>query len=82
MCIRSAPFTASYVSDEMQSLHKQAETANIPILCEMGLDPGMDHMSAMKIIHEVQEDGVLLNLSSLCGGLPAQKLQITLALQI
>jgi hypothetical protein len=38
----------------------------------MGLDPGMDHMSAMKVIHEVQERGdAITHFSSVCGGLPA-----------
>ena len=41
--------TASYVSDEMAALRPKAEAAGVPILCEMGLDPGMDHMSAMKV---------------------------------
>ena len=42
------------------------------ILAEMGLDPGMDHMSAMKVIHEVQERGdSIVAFSSVCGGLPA-----------
>ena len=74
MCISSQTplVTASYVSDEMQDLHQQAKDAKIPILCEMGLDPGMDHMSAMKIIDEVHEDGGFIeSFSSLCGGLPA-----------
>jgi len=64
--------TASYVSEEMKSLHEDAVQANIPILCEMGLDPGMDHMSAMKVIDEIHRDGgSVLHFSSLCGGLPA-----------
>ena len=41
--------TASYVNDEMEALSGPARAAGIPILCEMGLDPGMDHMSAMKV---------------------------------
>ena len=42
------------------------------ILAEMGLDPGMDHMSAMKVIHEVQERGdSIVAFSSVRGGLPA-----------
>ena len=64
--------TASYVSEEMKSLHEDAVQANVPILCEMGLDPGMDHMSAMKVIDEIHRDGgSVLHFSSLCGGLPA-----------
>ena len=56
----------------MQSLHKAAADAGVPILCEMGLDPGMDHMSAMAVIHEVQrQGGEITAFSSVCGGLPA-----------
>ena len=64
--------TASYVNDEMQQLNEEASDASIPILCEMGLDPGMDHMSAMKVIDEIHHDGgSVVHFSSLCGGLPA-----------
>jgi len=64
--------TASYVSKEMSALDIEAKENGIPILCEMGLDPGMDHMSAMQIIDRMKRDGRELNsFSSLCGGLPA-----------
>ena len=64
--------TASYVSAEMQALHEDAIQADVPILCEMGLDPGMDHMSAMAVIDSVRDEGgKILSFSSLCGGLPA-----------
>ncbi|OQR85292.1 alpha-aminoadipic semialdehyde synthase [Achlya hypogyna] len=64
--------TASYISPEMQALHEAAVASRIPILCELGLDPGMDHMSAMKIIDEVQaQQGRVVSFSSVCGGLPA-----------
>ena len=64
--------TASYVSDEMRALDERAKEAGVPILCEMGLDPGMDHMSAMKIIDEVKASGgKIQGFQSLCGGLPA-----------
>ena len=42
--------TASYVSDEMKSLNNMAKEAGILILNEIGLDPGIDHISAMSII--------------------------------
>ena len=45
--------TASYVNDEMKALSEKAQQAGVPILCEMGLDPGMDHMSAMKVSSEI-----------------------------
>jgi alpha-aminoadipic semialdehyde synthase len=64
--------TASYISPEMKELDAKAKSAGIPILCELGLDPGMDHMSAMKVIAEVKaQDGKVMSFSSVCGGLPA-----------
>lgn len=64
--------TASYVSPEMKALDVKAKEAGIPILCEIGLDPGMDHMSAMKVIDEVKaHSGKIMSFSSVCGGLPA-----------
>ena len=68
--------TASYVSDEMRALDERAKEAGVPILCEMGLDPGMDHMSAMKVIDEVKASGGKFKAFSLCGGLPARRLRI------
>ncbi|CAG8578460.1 4679_t:CDS:2, partial [Scutellospora calospora] len=49
--------TASYISPEMKLLHKSAEQAGIIILNEIGVDPGIDHLSAMKIIDEVKAEG-------------------------
>ncbi len=64
--------TASYVSDKMQGLNESAVNAGIIILNETGLDPGIDHMSAMKIIHRVKENGGrITSFCSYCGGLPA-----------
>jgi saccharopine dehydrogenase (NADP+, L-glutamate forming) len=64
--------TTSYVSPEMSELDAAARAAGIIILNEIGLDPGIDHMSAMKIIHQVQKDGgVVKGFLSNCGGLPA-----------
>ena len=64
--------TTSYVSQEMADLHKQAEDKGILILNEIGLDPGIDHMSAMKIIHEIEDKGGHVeSFRSFCGGLPA-----------
>jgi saccharopine dehydrogenase-like NADP-dependent oxidoreductase len=64
--------TASYVSDEMQALNEQFKQADLVCLNEVGVDPGMDHMSAQKVIHEVeQKGGKVVSFSSLCGGLPA-----------
>lgn len=64
--------TASYVSQEMQKLNNSAIKANVLLLNEMGLDPGIDHMSAMKIIHHIQEQGgEVVSFKSHCGGLVA-----------
>jgi saccharopine dehydrogenase-like NADP-dependent oxidoreductase len=49
--------TASYVSTEMKSLHEEAAKSGLVFLNECGLDPGIDHMSAMKIIDNVHETG-------------------------
>ena len=64
--------TTSYVSEAMQNLDGEAKNAGILILNEIGLDPGIDHMEAMRIIHEVEEkDGEIQSFTSYCGGLPA-----------
>jgi alpha-aminoadipic semialdehyde synthase len=64
--------TASYVSPQMMALNDKAKAAGVTILGEMGLDPGMDHMSAMKVIDEAKAKGsVVRSFSSICGGLPA-----------
>lgn len=64
--------TTSYVSDTMRELDPKAKAAGILILNEIGLDPGIDHMSAMKIIHDVQnKGGKVTSFYSYCGGLPA-----------
>lgn len=64
--------TTSYVSDGMRELDQPARAADIILLNEIGVDPGIDHMSAMKIIHEVQNHGgVIKSFTSWCGGVPA-----------
>ncbi len=64
--------TTSYVSDAMRALDGQAKAAGLIFLNEIGLDPGIDHMSAMKIIHDVQKaGGKVASFMSYCGGLPA-----------
>lgn len=65
---------ASYVSPEIKALENEAKKAGMIILCEMGLDPGIDHMSAMKTIHELHEKGaVITGFKSFCGGLVARQ---------
>lgn len=64
--------TASYVSPEMEALHAEAEAKGLVFLNEIGLDPGIDHMSAMRIIDDVQgRGGTVTSFRSYCGGLPA-----------
>ncbi len=64
--------TTSYVSDAMRSLDKDARSTGVLLLNEIGLDPGIDHMSAMRIIHSVQRTGSrVTSFESYCGGLPA-----------
>lgn len=64
--------TASYISNEMLQLHDAAKEKGLLFLNECGLDPGLDHMSAMRIIHEIKsEGGQLLGFESFTGGLIA-----------
>ncbi len=64
--------TTSYVKPEMRELDIAAKEADIILLNEMGLDPGIDHMSAMRIIDKVHErEGAILEFYSICGALPA-----------
>jgi saccharopine dehydrogenase (NADP+, L-glutamate forming) len=65
-------FTASYVDDNMRSIAAEIESKQLLFLCEMGLDPGIDHMSAMAIIDEIHEKGgKITSFKSHCGGLVA-----------
>ena len=64
--------TTSYVKPEMRALDAEARAAGIIILNEIGLDPGIDHMSAMRIIDMVHsKGGKIEEFYSLCGALPA-----------
>lgn len=64
--------TTSYVKPEMKALDQEARQAGIIILNEIGLDPGIDHMSAMRIIDNVHgRNGKIAEFYSLCGALPA-----------
>jgi len=64
--------TTSYVKPEMKALDEAAHKAGIIILNETGLDPGIDHMSAMRIIDKIHSgEGAVLEFYSLCGALPA-----------
>jgi alpha-aminoadipic semialdehyde synthase len=60
------------VSKDMQALHESARDAGVVLVNEAGLDPGIDHMSAMKVINDCKTNGEnLKKFSSVCGGLPA-----------
>ncbi|MFW0738294.1 saccharopine dehydrogenase family protein [Flavobacterium sp. T12S277] len=64
--------TASYISDAMQALDEEARKNNLVFMNEIGLDPGIDHMSAMKVIDEIRaKGGKMLLFESFCGGLVA-----------
>ncbi|XP_075525766.1 lysine ketoglutarate reductase/saccharopine dehydrogenase isoform X3 [Dermacentor variabilis] len=64
--------TASYLTPEMKELHSAAADANITVMNEVGLDPGIDHLLAMECFDEVRrKGGKVLSFVSYCGGLPA-----------
>jgi saccharopine dehydrogenase-like NADP-dependent oxidoreductase len=64
--------TASYISDAMQELDAIVKENNLIFMNEIGLDPGIDHMSAMKVINDIKaKGGKMLLFESFCGGLVA-----------
>ncbi|MBI5538812.1 MAG: saccharopine dehydrogenase NADP-binding domain-containing protein [Bacteroidia bacterium] len=64
--------TASYVSNDMKNLDSEARSKGLALLNELGVDPGIDHMSAMRVIDKIKnEGGKLLAFSSNTGGLIA-----------
>ncbi|CAM1343985.1 saccharopine dehydrogenase family protein [Tenacibaculum amylolyticum] len=64
--------TASYISKEMQALDAAAKEKGLVFMNEIGLDPGIDHMSAMEVINKIRENGgKMLLFESFCGGLVA-----------
>jgi len=66
--------TASYVSDEIKTLDEEAKKKGIILLNEIGVDPGIDHMSAMQVIHRIKEEGgKITEFESNTGGLVAPK---------
>jgi saccharopine dehydrogenase (NADP+, L-glutamate forming) len=74
MCVshRKHMVTTSYVSPKMRALDEPARAAGITLLNEVGVDPGIDHMSAMRVIHGVEaRGGKVVSFKSYCGGLPA-----------
>jgi alpha-aminoadipic semialdehyde synthase len=74
LCIKHGKplVTASYISDEMERLNDSAVKAGVLLLNEIGLDPGLDHLTAMELIDECKSRGeVIESFVSWCGGLPA-----------
>ena len=64
--------TASYVDDKIKVLEKDIKEKGLLFLCEMGLDPGIDHMTAMELIHRIKAfGGNIVSFRSHCGGLTA-----------
>lgn len=63
---------ASYIKDEMRALDGPAREAGILLLCELGLDPGIDHMSAARTVRQIHERrGLVESFWSCCGAIPA-----------
>jgi len=64
--------TSSYISPEMRELDGAVKDAGLMFMCEMGLDPGIDHMTANQIIHSIQRvASSIISFKSYCGGLIA-----------
>ncbi len=64
--------TASYADEQIRSLETEVANKKLLFLCEMGLDPGIDHMSAMKLIDAIsKKGGKITAFKSHCGGLVA-----------
>lgn len=66
--------TASYLNEEIEALSSKFESQGKLLIMEMGLDPGIDHMSAMKVLDRIKEDGnELTAFETFTGGLLAQE---------
>ncbi len=64
--------TASYVDEKVKQEASKIKDAGILFLCEMGLDPGIDHMSAMQMFDDIKkQNGKIISFKSHCGGLVA-----------
>jgi saccharopine dehydrogenase-like NADP-dependent oxidoreductase len=73
-CVRYGKhlLTASYVDEQLRQLAPEIQAKGLLFLCEMGLDPGIDHMSAMQFIGDARQQGYKINaFRSHCGGLVA-----------
>ncbi|GAA5979312.1 hypothetical protein JCM11641_001991 [Rhodosporidiobolus odoratus] len=77
ICIenKASLVTASYTSPEMAQLCEQAKEAGVVLLNELGLDPGIDHVTAMRLLEEARSTGnQITSFISFCGGLPSPEL--------
>ena len=64
--------TASYISNELKAMDAEVKAKGLVFMNECGLDPGIDHMSAMKVLNEIREKGGKpVHFESFCGGLVA-----------
>ncbi len=70
--LKTDMLTASYASESIKKFNFQAKKKGVLLLNEMGLDPGIDHMEAMRIIDDVKgKNGTVTGFISYCGGIPA-----------
>jgi saccharopine dehydrogenase (NADP+, L-glutamate forming)/spermidine synthase len=75
LCIRHRKHlvNTSYAAPETAALDEEAKREGVLLLCEIGLDPGIDHMSAVSIIDHIRGlGGTVTHFQSCCGGFPAQ----------
>jgi len=73
-CVREGKHlvTASYISPEMQALDSEARAKGLVFVNECGVDPGIDHMSTMEILHRLTREGAkVTSYESFCGGILA-----------
>lgn len=72
IAMKTPMVTASYVSEEMKALHEDAVAADVTILNEIGVDPGIDHLSAMQVLDDIKAQGAKIDcFESFTGGLVA-----------
>jgi len=72
ICFNKNMVTASYITEEMQKLDKAARDKGLIFMNEIGVDPGIDHMSAMKVIEDIRaKGGNIILFESFTGGLVA-----------
>jgi len=70
--LKKSMVTASYVSEEMEALNEDAKAAGVVVMNEIGVDPGVDHLSAMNVLDEIRDTGgKMLIFESFTGGLVA-----------